>query len=93
MTEVDIYDIIGLIGVALSLGCYMRVQWKRDYAKHMSYSVGNFFGSSFIAISLLHKWNMASFIGNAIWAGISLYGIYRCLKYAKQQRITAKSFD
>jgi hypothetical protein len=81
---VDLYDLIGLIGVAFAIFCYARVQWQRDYAKRLSYSLLNLVASLFIIVSLLHKWNVAAFVSNTIWALISLYGIYRCLKYMRK---------
>ena len=80
-----VYDAIGLAGISLSTFSYARVQWQRDYAKRLSYSLLNVIGSSLLAISLLENWNIASFVSNAIWGIISLYGVYRCLKYMRKQ--------
>jgi len=82
----DIYtvtfsDCVGLLGVLLSLFCYARVQWHRDYAKKMSYSLLNFLSAILLGISLLKNWNLSSFTCNASWGLISAYGVYRCLKY------------
>ncbi len=79
--NVDFFDITGIIGVALSIYCYARVQWQRDYAKRLRYSLLNLLSAVLLAVSLLHKWNLASFIGNGCWLLISLYGVYRCCKY------------
>jgi hypothetical protein len=85
--DIDIYDAIGLIGVCLSIYCYARVQWQRDYAKRLNYSLLNFLGSIFFMIAILHKWNIASFVSNAVWLLISLYGIYRCSKYMSRSKL------
>jgi len=85
MMEIDGYDCVGLVGVVITLYCYGRVQWQRDYAKHLSYSVGNFLSAALIAVSVLNKWNISSFVSNICWAGISAYGIYRCWKYSRKQ--------
>jgi hypothetical protein len=77
------FDLVGLVGIALSIGCYARVQWHRDYAKQLSYSVLNFLSALLLGISILHNWNLSSFVGNAFWMVISIYGIYRCLKYRR----------
>jgi hypothetical protein len=81
---VDMHDVLGLIGVALAIFCYTRLQWHRDYAKQLSYSLLNFLGTILIIISLLNKWNLAAFISNAVWGLVSLYGVYRCLKYMRR---------
>jgi len=75
-------DIVGILGVVISVYLYARVQWHRDYAKNMMYSLGNFVGSLMIMFSLYYNWNVASFLSNTLWAAISLYGMYRCWKYS-----------
>lgn len=85
--NIDHYDVAGLIGVALAIYAYARVQWRRDYAKEMGYSALNLCNSLLLMYSLLGKWNMAAFAGNAIWAVLSLYGIYRCLKYKRKGKL------
>jgi hypothetical protein len=75
-------DTVGILGVAISVYYYARVQWHRDYAKTMAYSMGNLVGSLMIIYSLVYNWNIASFLCNSAWGVISLYGIYRCLKYS-----------
>jgi hypothetical protein len=79
-------DLIGLIGVMFSIGCYARVQWQRDYAKRMSYSMLNFLASLLIGISLAYAWSLPSFVCNTIWGLISLYGIYRCARYMVREK-------
>ena len=78
---INIYDILGLIGVVFTIYNYARLQWQRDYAKRLFYSGGNFLGAALITLSLIDKWNLAAFIVNLVMAMISAYGIYRCLKY------------
>jgi uncharacterized membrane protein YadS len=77
------FEIAGLLGVALAVFAYGRVQVRREYAKEMSYSVINLAGMSLLLYSLVYNWNLASFVGNAIWAGISVYGIWRCWSYKR----------
>ncbi len=90
----DAFDVMGLFGVCSVLYAYTRVQWRREYAKKMEYSLANFFGALLLVVSLLNKWNVASFAGNLIWLFISLYGIYRCAKYARKgKRKTARKED
>lgn len=78
---IDFFDLAGLIGVTFSMGNYARLQWQREYAKHMAFSLGNLIGSGLIILSLLHRWNLSAFIVNCLVATISAYGVYRCLKY------------
>lgn len=82
---IDIYDITGLLGVVLSVYCYARIQWRRDYVKELSYSVLNFLAAIFVIVSLSHHWNLSSFVINITWSVISLYGVYRCVKYMRRR--------
>jgi hypothetical protein len=83
---IDAPDAAGLVGVSMSIYCYARVQWHRDYAKRLDYSALNFFSSMLLFISLLHHWNLAAFVSNAAWCLISLYGVRRCLKYMRRNK-------
>jgi hypothetical protein len=81
------YDLIGLLGISLSLFCYVRVQWRHTYSKTFLYSFLNFMSAVLLAISLLKNWNLASFVSNFIWGLMSLYGFYRCAKDLGQQKV------
>jgi len=83
-------DVVGICGVIISVYYYARVQWQRDFAKRLAYSVGNLVGSLMIIYSLVYNWNIASFLSNMSWGAISLYGIYRCLKYVQLEEKAAE---
>jgi hypothetical protein len=78
---IDLPDMLGILGATMSIYCYARVQWKRDYAKNIGFSFWNFVGTVLILVSLAYHWNMALFVSNIVWAFVSLYGVYRCLRY------------
>jgi hypothetical protein len=63
ISMLNTFDLVGLVGIALSIGCYARVQWQSDYAKKMSYSILNFLSAALLGVSILHNWNLSSFIG------------------------------
>ncbi|MFA5040814.1 MAG: hypothetical protein WC464_04180 [Bdellovibrionales bacterium] len=79
-------DLVGILGVVISVYYYARVQWHREFAKRMAYSMGNFVGSLMIIYSLMYDWNIAAFMCNIVWGLISLYGVYRCFKYSWFER-------
>jgi hypothetical protein len=87
----DAYDLLGLLGVAINLYAYARVQLQREYAKRLGYSLANLLGAVLLAASLLSKWNFAAFTGNVIWAILSFFGLYRCVKYIRRDRDMAVS--
>jgi hypothetical protein len=82
----DASDLVGLAGVTLSTYCYVRVQWQRDYAKKMSYSLLNLVGAILMIASLLHNWNLPGFVSCSIWSFMSAYGVYRCTKYIRRSK-------
>jgi len=81
---IDSSNILGFAGVSLMLYSYICVQRRREYVKTLSYSVGNFVGAVLLSISLWYNWNLPSLISNIIWAIVSAYGIFRCLKYMRR---------
>lgn len=81
-----LFDILGIIGICFTIINYAQLQWRRDYAKDILYSGGNLIGSGLLLLSLTEKWNPASFLATLIMATISLYGVYRCLKYYVRAR-------
>ncbi len=83
-------DAVGIGGALISIYCYARVQWRREYAKSMEYSMGNLIGTVMLIISLMYNWNVAAFLSNLAWGAISLYGVYRCLRFSMSRKTAAK---
>ena len=81
----NLYDFTGLAGVAISVYSYARVQWQREYAKRLAYSVLNLASAILVGVSLLNAWSLAAFVGSVASAALSLYGVYRCVKYMKNE--------
>ncbi|MFA6279445.1 MAG: hypothetical protein WC612_01450 [Bdellovibrionales bacterium] len=75
------YDFAGLVGMSLGLYSYARLQWQRDYAKRLQYSLLNSINAALMLYSLSNNWNLAAFTSMSIFGLLSLYGVYRCLKY------------
>jgi hypothetical protein len=82
MKMTDLPDIVGIFGAIISIYFYARVQWEREYVKKLGYSLGNFVGTIMLLFSLVYHFNAAAFLSNMAWGLISLYGVYRCLKYS-----------
>lgn len=85
------YDVAGIIGVGIGIYAYARLQWQRDYAKRLSYSSLNVLNASLVLYSLSHSWNLPAAIGSSCFGLLSLYGVYRCLKYKLKERQAASS--
>ena len=76
---IDIANILGMVGVAMILVVYALLQTDVMDKSSLSYSMINFIGSALILFSLMHAWNLPSFIIEVAWLVISAYGIYRCM--------------
>jgi predicted membrane protein len=79
-----VYDIIGLIGVALIIIAYLLLQTNRLQAANPVYSAMNGLGALLIIISLLINWNLSAFIVEIFWLLISLYGLAKYFRHKRQ---------
>jgi len=70
-------DFIGLLGVALVLFAYWGVQTERLPAKDWRFSAVNGIGAILIMVSLFFTFNLASFVIEVFWLGISVYGLWK----------------
>lgn len=80
------HTFIGLIGAFGYLISYAFVQMRRDYAKTMDYSVINLLSAALVAFSLTRDFNLGSMFIQIMWIFISLYGVYRCMKYKLMEK-------
>lgn len=83
MSEDMLYNIIGLVGPALFVFAYAMVAADRWHGKMRRFHVVNFLGSVAVIISLMHHWNMPTFIVEICWAMIAAYGFIKTIKYSK----------
>lgn len=83
MLEIDLYDVIGIIGAICLLFSYMLFQ--SDNISIFKFSYLNIIGSSFIIINLCFKWNISSFLIEFGWLIISIYGVIKHFKTRKEK--------
>ena len=69
-----LFDVIGLIGVAVILTMYFLLQADRLRYDDYSYLFLNGAGAMLILISLINKFNLAAFVIEAAWVAISIFG-------------------
>ncbi len=74
------FDLIGLVGVVLILLAYFLLQTEKLAADQLRYPALNLVGAVLILISLTKTFNLASFVIEICWVGISLYGIVKILR-------------
>ena len=71
------HNVIGIIGVALIVGCYLLLQIDRISSKDLMYSVGNAIGAGLVLVSLWFEFNLSAAIVEAFWVAVSVLGMYR----------------
>jgi hypothetical protein len=71
------HDLVGNAGVLLILGCYLFAQSGRVDINRPTYSLLNGAGALLILVSLIHNFNLSSFIIEIAWLAISAYGLLR----------------
>ncbi|AFV98265.1 MULTISPECIES: hypothetical protein [unclassified Sulfuricurvum] len=88
--QLSLTDLIGILGVFVIIVAYMLLQLEKMDAKDLSFSVLNSLGALLIIISLLYDWNLASFLMEATWMMISLYGVLKYYNMKKKGKNTVK---
>lgn len=84
----SLFDITGLVGVALMLGAYAAAQLHRlDPLKAPALAL-NFVGACLVLVSLTRAFNLPAAIVEASWALIALFGLVRiALKSRRKPRV------
>ena len=72
--------LLGIIGVACIIIAYFLLQYGKLRADDMRYPVTNLTGSILILLSLIHAWNLPSFVIEICWIMISLFGIIKIIR-------------
>ena len=73
----DPYTLAGIVGVGFIVVAYFANQqgWLRS--DDWRFPMSNLIGSLLIGVSLWTAWNLPSAVIEAIWAAISVYGLFR----------------
>lgn len=71
-----LFDLIGMLGVAMILTTYTLIQLERIDARSVSYSLINALGAGLILVSLTVDFNLSAFVIESCWLLISIFGIY-----------------
>ena len=73
----NLFDVAGLVGVALILAGYAAATMWRLHPKSAASLLINFLGASLILLSLTRAFNLSAAIVEAAWAVIALVGLVR----------------
>lgn len=74
------FNAVGIVGVGLIIIAFFLLQSGKLTSKDMVYPVLNLVGAILHIISLYRFWNVASFVIEIFWIGISAYGIWKIKK-------------
>ena len=77
MDDMQWFDLVGYLGVALIVGGYFLLQSERWQSSATRYALANAAGAALIGFSLLFDFNWPSFVIECFWFVISLYGLVR----------------
>ncbi len=83
------HDLVGNAGVLIILACYLLAQIDRMEVKSPAYSVLNGAGALLIIVSLLHNFNLSSFVIELAWLAISLFALVRYFRIRSKEDSTA----
>ena len=77
ITILDITQSIGVLGFILYMLAYYLLLTGKIEGTDNSYIVMNFMAATFVLISLIHNFNLASALIQICWIGISIVGLIR----------------
>lgn len=76
----NIYDIIGLLGVAFYVASYSALQFGKLDGNSINYCILNGTAATLVLVSLCKDFNLASAIIQIVWITVSICGLYRYWK-------------
>ncbi len=79
----ELHEIIGLGGVALMLGAYGLLMTGRLSSERALFHLMNLAGAWMVMYSLLHDFNLATFLIEIAWSGVAIYGLWKARKAKK----------
>jgi len=88
MESLDIYQIIGFIGMVFIVYAYFLLQIGKYDSKSLRFQYINLIGAVLLLISLFVHFNLGSFIIEVFWIIITLYGIYKNYTEKKKEKET-----
>ena len=78
----DIYSLIGFVGMACIIGAYFYLTAKDDPNPFVLHGT-NLAGAALLTVSLLVHTNWPSLVLEAFWAAIAIWGFWKALKSRK----------
>ena len=79
MIDLDIYTLIGFVGMACIIGAYAYMTAKDEPNPFVLHGT-NLAGAALLTVSLLVHTNWPSLVLEGFWAAIALWGLWKALK-------------
>lgn len=80
--ELDIYSLIGFVGMACIIGAYFYLTAKDEPNPFILHGT-DLVGAALLTVSLLVHTNWPSLVLEAFWAAIAIWGLWKALKSRK----------
>jgi hypothetical protein len=75
-----LHEYIGLTGVTLMLLAYIALMLGMTTSQTVRFHATNLAGSLMVIYSLLHDWNLPTFVIEVAWSSIAAYGLLQCAR-------------
>jgi hypothetical protein len=79
MGSLDLYTLVGFVGMACIIGAYAYLTWRNDPNPYVLHGT-NLVGAALLTVSLLVHTNWPSLVLEGFWAAIALWGLCKALK-------------
>ena len=82
--QLDIYTLVGFIGMACIIAAYAYLTWKDEPNPFVLHGT-NLAGAALLTVSLLVHTNWPSLVLEGFWAAIALWGIGKALRARRKK--------
>ena len=84
MIHLDIYTLIGFVGMACIIAAYAYLTWQDDPNPFVLHGT-NLAGAALLTVSLVVHTNWPSLVLEAFWAAIAVWGLAKAFKERRKQ--------
>ncbi|MBX7527045.1 CBU_0592 family membrane protein [Qipengyuania vesicularis] len=82
--QLDIYTLIGFVGMACIIAAYAYLTWKEEPNPFILHGT-NLTGAVLLTVSLLVHTNWPSLVLEGFWAAIAIWGLAKALKERRKR--------
>ncbi|WP_324827153.1 CBU_0592 family membrane protein [Qipengyuania zhejiangensis] len=82
MIDLDIYTLVGFVGMACIIAAYAYLTWEDDPNPFILHGT-NLAGAAFLTVSLVVHTNWPSLVLEGFWAAIAVWGLAKAVRSRK----------